>query len=73
MFIPVLNGDISHIPEYPSFLKSRPITGENQNSVLLKLNEIRHFQFTSDSLPFRKRKIWSLGEVLDTSCTAKGD
>ncbi|EJB8503692.1 glycosyltransferase [Vibrio parahaemolyticus] len=51
-----LNGDISHIPEYPSFLKSRPITGDNQNSVLLKLNEIRHFQFTSDSLPFRKKK-----------------
>ncbi|MFH0272522.1 MULTISPECIES: glycosyl transferase family 90 [Vibrio harveyi group] len=55
-FFQFLNGDIRRIPEQPSFLKSRPINEENQNSVLLKLNEIRHFQFISDSKPFRSKK-----------------
>ncbi|MBW3697608.1 lipopolysaccharide A protein [Vibrio sp. T187] len=52
----VLNGDIRHIPEQPSFLKSRPIAGENQNCVVLKLNAIRHFQFVNDTLSFRDKK-----------------
>ena len=52
----VLNGDIRHVPEQPSFLKSRPIAGENQNSVILKLNAIRHFQFVNDKLSFRDKK-----------------
>ncbi|MCB5361827.1 glycosyl transferase family 90 [Vibrio lentus] len=52
----VLNGDIRHIPEQPSFLKSRPITGKNQNCVVLKLNAIRHFQFVDDKLSFRDKK-----------------
>ncbi|MGI9916025.1 glycosyl transferase family 90 [Vibrio owensii] len=55
-FFQFLNGDIRHIPEHPSFLKSRPIREDNQNSVLLKLNEIRHFQFVSDSKQFRNKK-----------------
>ncbi|PFG45511.1 glycosyl transferase family 90 [Vibrio sp. ES.051] len=51
-----LNGDIRHVPEVPTFLKSRPISDKNQNSIVLKLNAIRHFQFVDDKLSFRDKK-----------------
>ncbi|MCJ1808827.1 hypothetical protein [Flavobacterium covae] len=35
-------GDITHIPNEPSILKSRPILGNNQNSILLNLDKVRH-------------------------------
>ncbi len=65
-FFQFLNGDIRYVPEYPCFLKSRPIGERNENSVLLKLNEIRHFYFIDDKLSFRQKKdiaVWrGLGE-----------
>ncbi|NLS13572.1 lipopolysaccharide A protein [Vibrio sp. SM6] len=51
-----LNGDIRHVPATPTFVKSRPIGGNNQNSVLLKLNKIRHFQFVNDTMPYQQKK-----------------
>lgn len=50
-----LFGDITHIPEYPSILKSRPIAGDNANSVLLNLDKCRHFVFLKDRIPFEKK------------------
>lgn len=50
-----LFGDITEIPKVPSFLKSRPIEGENQNSILMKLNKIRHFVFVNDTLKFEDK------------------
>lgn len=44
-FVRCLFGDITKIAEYPSFVKSRPINGDIENSVLLKWNKIRHFIF----------------------------
>jgi hypothetical protein len=44
------------IPEQPSFVKSRPIHGDNQNSVLMKLDAIRHFTFVNDTLKFRQKQ-----------------
>lgn len=49
-------GDITDIPATPSIVKSRPIHGDNKNSVLLKLNKIRHFQFVVDKIPFSEKK-----------------
>ena len=49
-------GDITDVPRYPSFVKSRPIEGDNQNAVLLKWNKVRHFQFINDQVPFEKKK-----------------
>lgn len=49
-------GDVTIIPEQPSFVKSRPIAGDNQNSVLLKLNKIRHFNFIEDKTPYQEKK-----------------
>ena len=54
--ISYLFGDITTIPETPSFLKSRPIEGDNQNSILMKLNKIRHFIFVDDKRSFREKK-----------------
>ncbi len=51
-----LFGDIREIPKEPTFLKSRPIEGENQNSVLLKLNHVRHFIFVDDTKKFEDKK-----------------
>ncbi|SFX09038.1 glycosyl transferase family 90 [Marinospirillum alkaliphilum] len=47
-----LFGDITHVPDVPSFLKSRPIEGDVRNSVLLKLNSVRHYYAESDLLSF---------------------
>ena len=48
----MLFGDITHSPEIPSIVKSRPINDSNHNSILLKLNKIRHFTYTKDSNKF---------------------
>ena len=60
-FFPVANqfsfvfGDVTHIPFVPSIVKSRPIAGDNRNSVVLKLEKLRHFMFIEDKIPFRKK------------------
>lgn len=48
-------GDVIHIPEVPSIVKSRPIAGNNENSVLLKLVKVRHFIFIKDKLKFSEK------------------
>jgi hypothetical protein len=54
--ISYLFGDITYIPKSPSFVKSRPITGNNQNSILMKLNKVRHFIFVNDTIAFKDKK-----------------
>lgn len=49
-------GDIRDVSAAPSFVKTRPIEGANENSVLLRLNSIRHFRPISDTLTFRQKK-----------------
>ncbi|MBX2962818.1 MAG: lipopolysaccharide A protein [Cyclobacteriaceae bacterium] len=56
-----LFGDITHIPDEPSITKSRPINGDNRNSVILKLEKSRHFMFVKYDKPFIEKKnmlIW---------------
>lgn len=45
-------GDIVTIPPVPTIVKSRPIGDDNENSILLKLNRFRHFNFIKDTIPF---------------------
>ncbi|MBR2513554.1 MAG: lipopolysaccharide A protein [Halomonas sp.] len=45
-------GDVQTIPCTPTFVKSRPISQENENSILLKLNTIRHFNFVDDPFDY---------------------
>jgi Glycosyl transferase family 90 len=51
-----LFGDIIDVPEEPTIVKSRPINGNNVNSVLMKLDRNRHFFFPSDPLSFASKK-----------------
>lgn len=52
----LLPGDITHVPSLPSITKSRPIAGDNAFSVIMKLDKVRHFIFTHDTLSFRDKK-----------------
>lgn len=48
-------GDVIQVPSQPCLLKSRPIAGNNQNSVLLKLNQVRHYVFVKDPHAFTQK------------------
>lgn len=50
-----LPGDITFVPECPGVVKSRPLTDNNQNSVLLKLDKVRHFIFVKDKKRFSEK------------------
>ena len=43
-------------PPYPTFVKSRPVGFNNQNSILLKLNRVKLFHFIKDSKKFESKK-----------------
>jgi len=49
-------GDVTHVPKRPTLVKSRPIAGKNENSVLMKLDKLRHFYFWPDPTPFTDKK-----------------
>ncbi len=49
-------GDVIKVPRVPRLLKSRPIVGDNCNSVLLKLNQVRHFNFVRDDRNYAGKK-----------------
>lgn len=52
----LLPGDITYVPELPSIVKSRPLTGNNENSVIMKLDKVRHFIFVKDPMKFADKK-----------------
>lgn len=52
----LLQGDITFVPELPSIVKSRPIGDNNANSVLMKLNKVRHFIFVNDNKSFKEKE-----------------
>lgn len=49
-------GDVTYIPEYPSIVKSRPLAENNGNSVVMKLDKVRHFLFVNDKKGFADKK-----------------
>ncbi len=48
----LLKGDITHVPNVPVFVKSRPLNTDVANSTLLKMDKVRHFLFVDDA------KVW---------------
>jgi hypothetical protein len=54
-------GDVTFVPEEPAIVKSRPISGNNSNSVILNLDKVRHFMFLNDKKDFRKKKNMLVG------------
>lgn len=49
-------GDVTHEPPTPTIVKSRPITEGATNSVIMKLNSVRHFRLFKDTTPFRQKR-----------------
>jgi hypothetical protein len=49
-------GDVIHVPEEPGIVKSRPIHGDNTNSVVLKLEKLRHFLFVKDKKSYQSKE-----------------
>ncbi|MCD8072994.1 MAG: lipopolysaccharide biosynthesis protein [Alistipes sp.] len=49
-------GDIYFTPKIPSIVKSRLLTRDNENSVVMKLGKLRHFIYVKDPLSFEKKK-----------------
>lgn len=54
-------GDVVDIPKTPSIVKSRPIVENNQNSVLLNLDKIRHFVWIENDKPFAQKRDMLIG------------
>ena len=61
----VIPGDVTHVPDVPTFVKSRPIADDesNANSVLLKLNKLRHFTLIRHDKPFAEKKDMLVGRT----------
>lgn len=60
-----LPGDIKHVPDIPTIVRSRPIGDHNLNSILLPLNSRRLFEVYPDPDAFEDKKpmiVWR-GEV----------
>lgn len=51
-----LFGDIDFETKVPTLVKSRPVVGDFSESVLLKLDSVRHFRFINDHIPFSEKK-----------------
>lgn len=51
-----LPGDVYFTPPEPTVVKSRLLTPDNRNSVVLKLDKLRHFMFVDDPVPFRQKQ-----------------
>ena len=56
-----LPGDVIHIPDFPTIVKSRPVNGSNENSVILNIEKVRHFMFVNDKKPFTSKKNMLVG------------
>lgn len=48
-------GDVYFTPTIPTVVKSRLLDTDNTNSVVLKLDKLRHFMFVHDEKPFREK------------------
>lgn len=54
-------GDVVHIPQTASIVKSRPISEENFNSIILNLDKARHFVWVEDNKKFEDKKDLLIG------------
>lgn len=51
-----LPGDVYFTPDKPTIVKSRLLTKDNTNSILLKLDSLRHFMFVQDKTQWNDKK-----------------
>jgi Glycosyl transferase family 90 len=57
-------GDVLSVPSEPTILKYRPVAGHTTNYVLLKLNKVRLFNYSTDHRPFRTKKNKLIGRAV---------
>jgi hypothetical protein len=58
-----LFGDVTTVPNVPTIVKSRPLEGDNSNSIILNLNKVRHFLFIRDVKRFQDKKGLLVGRL----------
>lgn len=52
----IVPGDVTKVYHYPTIVKSRPISEDNENSVLLNMDKVRHFVFFNDPIAFKDKE-----------------
>ena len=50
------SGDKPYVAPQPAIVKNRPLVENNDNSVILKLEKVRHFLFVDDKKSWRQKK-----------------
>ncbi|MFR9606629.1 MAG: glycosyl transferase family 90 [Rikenellaceae bacterium] len=63
-------GDVTYIPEVPAITKSRPLSNDNANSVIMKLDKNRYFVTIKDKVPFEKKCDLAIFRGLISGCKA---
>lgn len=51
-----LFGDVTHVPDHPTIVKSRPVIGDLANSILMPLDVFRHLYFPADPRDWQEKK-----------------
>ncbi|MBL4941578.1 MAG: lipopolysaccharide A protein [Colwellia sp.] len=67
MRIRYLFGDVTTVEQTATIVKSRPISNNNSNSVIMKLDTVRHFNFINDNINLSDKKnmaVWR-GKVFE--------
>lgn len=54
--IAYIPGDVYFTPQFPAIVKSRLLKSDNEYSVILKLDKLRHFLFVNDPVPFSQKR-----------------
>jgi len=54
-YLAYLFGDITNVPDIPSLTKSRPVKN-NDNSILMKFDKVRHFYFVNNDISYEKKR-----------------
>lgn len=54
-------GDVTTVPDSPGIVKSRPIGNDNENSIVLNLDKVRHFVKVNDDKNFLDKKDMLIG------------
>lgn len=52
----IVPGDVVTVPSVPSLVKTRPLGSDNENSVIMKMDKVRHFCWQRDTLNFADKE-----------------
>ena len=58
------SGDKPYVAPEPAIVKNRPLVENNDYSIILKLEKVRHFLFVDDKKPWREKRRLDLTKLL---------